>query len=99
MLARKTVLDRIEIDQNGNIGMRIGLLIVDGEKEIDRKAHRVVIHPGDNIDEKIGDVNKHLEKDGCAALAKPKTLDQIVGIVHTPEAISAHRKRISGINS
>lgn len=60
MLEKKTVVDRIEIDEDGNVGVRLGLLIVDGANELARKWHRTIIRNGASVAAQMAAVNVHL---------------------------------------
>ena len=43
MIERKTIIDKVEIDRDGNVSIRLGLLIVEGEKEIACNWHRITV--------------------------------------------------------
>ena len=71
MLERKSILDQIEITREGCLQVRIGLLIMDGEKEVSCKWHRFALgvdsnFPEDALQQQIAAVNAHLEAMGEA---------------------------------
>ena len=49
MLERKSILDKIEITRDGSMQVRIGLLIMDGDKEVGCKWHRYALPADDSI--------------------------------------------------
>lgn len=59
-IERKTVVDQVEVTRNGDLQIRIALLIVDGEKEIGSKWHRTMIPAGHQVDPQMALVNHHL---------------------------------------
>lgn len=64
MLARKTLVDQIEIDRDNNVGVRLVLLIVDGDTEINSRYHRTSIPPEGDPAAQMGFVNQHLASMG-----------------------------------
>lgn len=68
-LTRKTVMDTVQIDRHGNISVRLGLLILDGESEADCKWHRVAASAGEDLGELIDHAEEDLLSQGLAALS------------------------------
>lgn len=60
MAERKTVIDQIEITRGGAVQLRLGLLLIDGDKEVDCKWHRTVVPAGGSVAAQIAAVNEHL---------------------------------------
>lgn len=92
MIERKTVIDVIEITRAGDVQVCIGLLLVEDGTEIDCKAHRVLLRPGDDVNAKLGEVNGNLKANGRPELKDTKAIEElksIVRIVHTDERITA----------
>lgn len=66
-IVRKTVVDQIEINRNGSISIRLGLLLIEDGEEVDCKYHRTVLEPGTAAADQFALVNDHL-----AAMGKPQ---------------------------
>lgn len=67
MIERKTIVDRIEITREGAMQVRIGLLLVDGDKELGCKWHRAMIQDPsapNAVTLAMYEVNTHLVKMG-----------------------------------
>lgn len=79
MIERKTVLDQIEITRGGRIQVRIGLLLIDGDDEIDRKWHRTAIEPNSDAVLQMEAVNSHLDQMGRPPVS-PEDIARIVAI-------------------
>lgn len=56
MLTEKSVIDKIEVQERGEIWIRRADLVLKDGIEISRSGHRHVIVPGDNIDNEDGRV-------------------------------------------
>ncbi len=67
-LSRKTVIDQIEIRRDGSTTIRFGLLIMDGDTEIQANWHRAAVSAVGNIDSRIAAVEAHLESLGHPAI-------------------------------
>ena len=61
MIFKKSVVDQIEIRRDGTIGVRLALLVVDGDTEIDSKWHRTVVTDEVSVDNQMRAVNMHLD--------------------------------------
>jgi hypothetical protein len=75
MLERKSILDQIEITREGALQVRIGLLIVDGDKELSCKWHRFCLPadadiPADALAQQMAAVNTHLAAMGEAQVGQ-----------------------------
>lgn len=64
MLARKTIVDQIEITRDNFVQVRLCLLIVDGETEVSSRYHRTSIPPEGDPAAQMGFVNQHLASMG-----------------------------------
>lgn len=61
MIKRKTVLDQVEHNFQGEtLGVRVAFLLVEGDKEIDRKLHRASIPAGTDPLSQMDELNAHL---------------------------------------
>lgn len=75
-IAKRTIVDQIEITRDGTVQVRVGLLLVEDGKEIDCKWHRTAIPPGGDVEAQMAAVNAHLvamEKEPLA----PAAIDRI----------------------
>lgn len=77
MLARKTIVDQIEVDRDNNLGVRLCLLIVDGEVEASSRYHRTSIPPEGDAAAQMGFVNQHLAAMGEEPVTQA-AIDRIV---------------------
>jgi hypothetical protein len=79
MIERKSVVDQIEITHDGIVQVRIGLLIVDGDKELSRKWHRTAFDPKvpNAATLQMYEVNTHLLSMGEMAVPQSE-IDRIV---------------------
>lgn len=77
MLARKTIVDQIEVDRGNNLGVRLCLLIVDGEQELKSSYHRTSIPPEGDAAVQMGFVNQHLATMGEEPVSQAD-IDRIV---------------------
>lgn len=60
MLARKTVVDQIEVTRENHVQVRLVLLIVDDDDEISSKYHRTSVLADGDVAAQMGFVNTHL---------------------------------------
>jgi len=77
MIIKQTVVDQIEITRTGDIQVRFGKLLVEGDNEISCQWHRTMIPPGGDVDAQLAVVNAHLIQMGeqpvdAAGIAKIK---------------------------
>lgn len=63
-ITRKTVIDQIEIRRDGSVQIRFGLLLVEGEEELDCKWHRTAVPPDGDLAEQIAAVEENLQAMG-----------------------------------
>ena len=98
-LARKTVVDQIEIRRDGTIQVRLGLLVMDGDAEIHCQWHRTAIEPGGDVDEQIAAVNAHLESMGQLPVPNDdlKPLKDVKQVIHTPGVVKAYQDRVAAL--
>jgi hypothetical protein len=64
VLEKKTVLDRIEIDADGHVFMRLQKQIVEDGEVLFSEFHRSVIAPGQTPEAQVASVNSHLVQMG-----------------------------------
>jgi len=74
-IERKTVVDQIEITRDGSIGVRLGLLLVDGDKELSCKWHRTLIPLTVLPEDQLAYVNDHLIEMGEDTLTQEEIAD------------------------
>ncbi len=93
MIQKQTLLDKIEIERNGVIQVRLAFLLLDDGAEISKQYHRVPIPPGASPENVLGIVNRHLSQ----MKKEPVSVDDIAGIaahvklVHTPKVVAAYK--------
>lgn len=101
MLNKKTIIDQIEIARHGSINIRLALIVEDDGIEISKRWHRVSIDPGMDVDAVLNIVDADIAtRDTLKAATidrgeRVALLKSVVGLVHTPQAIAAHRARAS----
>lgn len=99
MLSKKTIIDQIEISRHGSINIRLALLVEDDGAEISKRWHRVSIDPGMDVDAVLDVVDADITTRSTLKAAaidrveKVALLKSVVGLVHTPQVIKAHRDR------
>lgn len=62
-MEKRTVLDRIEIEADGTVFLRLLKQIVDGEV-LRSEPHRSVVYPSVSVSDQIAAVNAHLAQMG-----------------------------------
>jgi hypothetical protein len=77
MLARKTIVDQIEITRDNLVQVRLCLLIVDGDTEVNSRYHRTSIPPEGDPAAQMAFVNSHLATMGEEPVAQAD-IDRIV---------------------
>lgn len=60
MIERKTVIEQPELHRSGLLNVKIALLLVDGDTEIQSSWHRVTLELGDDAREQMAHVNQYL---------------------------------------
>lgn len=70
MITHKTVLSGVTIEENWAVGVKLGLLLLDGDTELARSIHRIVVDPGDDIEARLEMVNQSLDAMGRAPLSQ-----------------------------
>lgn len=76
MIERKVVVDQIEIRRDGTTGVRVAVLLVEDDKEIDCKWHRTVIDGTATVQQQMDEVNRHLEFMGLPVVGQDE-IDKI----------------------
>lgn len=64
MIEKKTIVNQITVDANGNVMLQFALLLVEDGQVIDMKYHRTALEPGTPPDLQIAAVNEHLAQMG-----------------------------------
>lgn len=79
-IERKTIVNQIEIDVSGNVGVRLSLQLIENGEVLSSKWHRTMIPTSVSPAEQLAYVNGHLAQMGEALLT---TADiQRVGMFH-----------------
>lgn len=81
MIERKTVINNLSVDREGNLSVQFGLLLVEDGVEIDCKWHRTMIPPDIDPEAQLNEVHKHLESMGVPA--EPEADSNKVKAFHT----------------
>lgn len=68
-MSKQTTIEQIEISENGQANIRIGLYVLNGEQQIDCKWHRTSIENGDAIVAQFESVNSHLVEMGYPSVS------------------------------
>ena len=69
MLEKQTIVDQIEVVENGTVQVRTATKIIDDDKEINRTFHRHVITPGQDYSQEADKVQAI-----CAAVHTPDVI-------------------------
>lgn len=91
-MIKRTVIDRIEILQDGTVQLRLAKQVVDGEKILMSEPHRTVIEPGINADDQMAAVNAHLTAMGWPACKDYADVKAHCTVAHTLERIAKRRE-------
>lgn len=89
MIERKSVLDRVEIERDGTVGVRILLLLVEGGEELSQKYHRTSIPVEVDPTVQMGYVNDHLRQMGEEELDVDSLAD--IASLHAVAVVRAQR--------
>lgn len=96
MLLQKTILNQIEITQNGTIQVRFALVVENNGVTVASKFHRTAIIPGGDIQAQIDSVNQHLAQMGEMPV-DAASVDRIMAfstVAWTPEVVAAYRQSL-----
>jgi hypothetical protein len=90
-MKKRTLLDRLEIQADGTVFIRLLKQIVDGEMVEKSEPHRSVIYPSTSVTDQITAVNAHLAQMGWPGIPADgvERIVSHVKVVHTPEIIAA----------
>lgn len=91
-LARRTTVNRIEISDDGQIGIRLRLEIVEDAEVLVSRYHRFVLEPGESVIDRFAAINASLLADHRAPPVGNGVInrvDQISALVWTPAIITA----------
>lgn len=59
-LARRTIVDQIEILRDGTVQVRLAKQVVDGDDVLRSEYHRIAVEPGSDLESCLLAVNAHL---------------------------------------
>lgn len=68
-LAYKTVLDNITLCRDGSLNIRLGLLVIDGDKEVSCNWHRFAAGPDEDPLVQLQEVTGNIAESGYPALS------------------------------
>lgn len=63
-LTQKTSIGSIQIDDRGNVGVLLKLVIADGDNELSKDNHRLMLTKDGDVTSTFREVNAHLGKMG-----------------------------------
>jgi len=97
-MERRTVANKIEVDEHGVIGVRFALQTINAAGEIvSQQWHRTAFLPDTDVDEQMKFVNADVTAQDfpacgvdCVARIKAHTV-----VARTPEVVAAHHKRVA----
>ncbi len=92
-MEKRTVIDQITVDADGNLMVRFLKQIVDGGAVLSSQYHRTVVECGGNVAVQMAVVNAHLGAMGWPAVIDSSQLDAIAAVAWTPERVAAHAAR------
>ena len=100
-ITQQTVLDKIEINSDGSIGIRLTLLVLNNDTEISRAYHRTMINPGDDIPTQMQAVNDNLAAMGDQPVsdADIQSIVDHSGITWTPAVVATYQAKVSSMKS
>ena len=93
-MEKRTVLDRIEIESDGTVFMRLLKQIVDGEV-LWSDPHRSVVYPAVLLSDQLATVNVHLAQMGWPEISADDAtrLESHVRVARTPEIVVAWEEK------
>ena len=96
-ITQQTVLDKIEINSDGSIGIRLTLLVNNGDTQISKAYHRTMINPGDDIDAQMQAVNDNLAAMGDQPVSSDdiQQIKDHSGVKWTPAVLTAYQAKVS----
>lgn len=88
-------VDRIEIDRHALISVRLQYEIVEDTAVLMHKYHRIVLEPGDNLAQKLQQINTHLTSMNMPTIpvGQSNKIGQIANLLWTPAVIAAYLAR------
>lgn len=97
MITKSTIIDRIEIERDGTVLVRLGLLLSENGVELDSKWHRTVVPPGVSTEEQFALVNAHLSSMGRdqVSTSEINRIKQFTALAHTQEAIATYQAKLT----
>lgn len=90
----RVVYSQVEITDLGILQIRFEKQVVgDDGNVMARQYHRLTLDPGENLDEKMAHVNRHLEQMGFppTEVAAVERVRAVVAVEHTPQRIAKFR--------
>jgi hypothetical protein len=97
MIETETIVDQIMVTKSKVVQIRLGLLLVDGGKVIERKWHRTTILPGDSVDADVAAVNTDLSRRSLSQIvaADIDSIKAIAQVTQTPDVVSAFKASVA----
>lgn len=98
MIEKMTLVDQIELQRTGDIGVRLVLLIVEDGVILSQKYHRTMIAAGASASGQMGLVNAHLAAMGEQPV-QASDLDRIVALATTDAAQPGRKETAKALRS
>lgn len=94
-LVKRTFVDQVTVDNEGTVFIRYKKAVEEDGKVISYQYHRTSCAAGDDLENRLDHVDRHLEEMGAARpdMSERDLPRQIVAIAHTPQKIAERRAR------
>lgn len=95
-LSKRTILDQVEVKNDGHVQVRLRKEVADGDEVVAFEYHRTVVVPGGDSDAQMGAVNAHLDAMGWPAVnaADIAAVAKHVKAATTPATVAAYQARV-----
>ena len=95
-IVKKSIVNQMVIERIGLVSVRFALQVIEEElnnREIASQWHRMLIEPGDDVDDKFNELNAWLGANGYAAtvVGERNRVKAITQILHTAGVISNYQ--------
>lgn len=93
-LAKRTIVDQIEVRRDGAVQVRLAKQIVDGEQVALSEWHRAAFEPGVDLEAGMKIVNNDLIQMGEEPVSgsEVERIRRIMSVEHTPETVAEFNK-------
>jgi hypothetical protein len=97
-MEKRTVFVQMECTASGEAFIKFDKQIVDGEKVVASRFHRIAVEPGQSLDAVLADVHQHISTEEMGGYPPLSAADvsrvrAVIDVDHTPERIATFRAR------